>query len=181
MPSPLSCPLSCPRRAPPLGWTLPELLTCLGLLGVWLAIALPDWQQWHARSQVQGARELLVMDLQGARIHALQRAQALKLQALTSCAWHSRAATDWSCGWELVTTEGNERLQTTPLHAPLGVTFTKSVALPISASGEVGQVGERWTFLWPRTSGPGAGAAQAQSVCLSAGGRVRWVASPTCS
>ena len=163
-------------RAAAQGWSLPELLIALAVLGLLSTQALPVWQSWNERLSVEAARDQLIMDLQSARVQALQRAQALRLQALNDCTWRSRNSNDWSCGWQLVTDDGAEVLLHSPLSQPLSVTYTKTVPLEISARGELGQVGDRWT-VQARTAASGA----AQSVCLSGGGRVRWVAAASCS
>ena len=158
------------------GLSLPELLIALALLGLLSTQALPIWQGWSERQQVEATRDQLVMDLQSARVQALQRGQALRLQALSDCPWHSRSGSDWSCGWQLITRDDNGVLLDSHLSTALSVQYTKATPLEISARGEIGQVGERWTLqsrLWP--------AVAVQSVCLSSAGRVRWVASATCS
>ena len=162
----------------PRGFSLPELLVALAVLGLLSAQALPAWQSWGERLQVEAARDLLIMDLQSARVQALQRGQALRLQALSDCPWRSRNSNDWGCGWQLVTSDSGEVLLHSPLSQPLNVSYTKTVPLEISARGELGQVGDRWT-VQSRSSASSNGVAQ--SVCLSGGGRVRWVAAATCS
>lgn len=159
----------------PHGFSLPELLVALAVLGLLATQALPVWLGWGERLQVEAARDQLIMDLQAARVQALQRGQALRLQALSDCSWRSRNGNDWSCGWQLVAADGGEVLLHSPLSSALSVTYTKTVPLDISARGELGQVGDRWT-LQTRTTLSGA----AQSVCLSGGGRVRWVGAATC-
>lgn len=166
-------PLPCPR-----GFSLPELLLALAVLGLLATQALPVWQGWSERLSAEAARDQLIMDLQSARVQALQRGQALRLQALSDCPWRSRNANDWSCGWQLVTSEGGEVLLHSPLSQPLNVSYTKTVPLEINARGELGQVGDRWT-VQPRSSA--SSNSVAQSVCLSGGGRVRWVGAATCS
>jgi len=158
------------------GFSLPELLVALAVLGLLSTQALPVWQGWNERLSVEATRDQLILDLQSARVQALQRAQALRLQALSDCTWRSRNSNDWSCGWQLVTGESGEVLLHSPLSQPLSVTYTKTVPLEISARGELGQVGDRWT-VQARAAVGGA----AQSVCLSGGGRVRWVAAASCS
>ena len=161
------------------GFSLPELLVCLVVIGLVATQGLAVWQSWRERLSLEAVRDQLIMDLQSARVQALQRGQSLRLQALNDCPWRSRSGGDWSCGWQLVVSDGDEVLLHSPLHQPLSLLYTKSTPLEISARGELGQVGDRWTAQ-PLTSGLRTQAA-AQSVCLSGGGRVRWVAAATCS
>ena len=175
-------PLDHPAR----GWSLPELLTVLALVAFGMHVALPTWQSWQARMHVTAARDLLMMDLQTARVHARQQARTLSLQPLRDCAWHNRTDTDWSCGWQLVeaaasgasttSTSTSSTLFTTPLSYPLQVSFTQAQALTISERGDLGQVGARWTLQTQTNQG-----VVAHAICLSAGSRVRTIASATCS
>ena len=158
------------------GWSLPELLTVLGLVALGMQIALPSWQSWQNRLQTRAVRDQLMLDLQTARVQARQSARALILQATRGCAWHSQAANDWSCGWQLIDAQTQRTLATTPLSHPLQVSFTKSQALEISERGDLGQVGDRWT-VQARTPTN----ASAQTICLSSAGRLRAVEGSSCS
>ena len=161
------------------GWSLSELLVVLALVALGASTALPSWQTWQERQQILAARERLRMDLQVARIQAMQTAQALSLQATRDCAWHSRTATDWSCGWQLIEQASQRALQTTALSYPLQVSFTKSTPLLISAQGHLGQVGDRWTV--QSRAGLRGNIPNAQSLCLSGAGRLRVVSGSICS
>jgi Tfp pilus assembly protein FimT len=161
------------------GWTFSELLAVLTLIALGAQAALPSWQVWQERQQARIVRERLRMDVQAARVQAMQAAQALTLQAIRDCPWYSRRATDWSCGWQLIDPLSQRTLQTTALTHPMNVSFTKSLPLDVSARGDVGQVGDRWT-VQPRTTTGGLSGI-AQSICLSGAGRLRVVAGATCS
>jgi Tfp pilus assembly protein FimT len=161
------------------GWSLSELLVVLALVTLGASTALPPWQTWQERQQILAARERLRMDLQVARIQAMQTAQVLSLRATRDCAWHNRTATDWSCGWQLTEQTSQRALQTTALSYPLQVSFTKSTPLLISAQGHLGQVGDRWTV--QSRTGLRGNIPNAQSLCLSGAGRLRVVWGATCS
>ena len=169
---------SCLASRPEHGYSLSELLVVLSLLAVCLQWALPSWQMWQTKQDIWSVRERLRLDLQSARVQAMQLARPLSLQPTRDCAWHSQAASDWSCGWQLMDPADNRSVQTTVLSQPVSVSFTKNMPLEISAEGDLGQIGERWT-VQPRTSQ--AASAAAQSLCLSGAGRVRAVAGLTCS
>jgi Tfp pilus assembly protein FimT len=171
---PLDSPHACER-----GWTFSELLAVLTLVALGAQAALPSWQVWQERQQARIVRERLRMDVQAARVHAMQAAQALVLQAIRDCPWYSRRATDWSCGWQLIDPLSQRQLQTTALTHPMNVSFTKSLPLDISARGDVGQVGDRWTVQSRATLRNLSGTAQ--SICLSGAGRMRVVTGASCS
>ena len=161
------------------GLSLSELLVVLAIVSLSMHVALPTWQLWQERQQAQLARDRLVMDVQSARTQALYAARNLVLQATQDCPWHSHNATDWSCGWQLIDPQSTSPLQTTALPYPLQVRFTKSTPLIISAHGDLGQVGDRWTVQSRAASTSSTTAAY--SLCLSNAGRLRTVASPTCN
>jgi len=168
-----STPLHSPRFAA--GFSGIELLVCLALLAGLTTMAMPVWTHWRERHHAEAARDLLLMALQLARQQAIALGQALQLQSLAGCGWRSPQANDWSCGWQLIQPSDGTVWQQTAVAQPLSIHFTKNTALEISARGDLGQVGDRWTIqsTLPQVLVP-------QSVCLSNGGRLRWVAQASC-
>ena len=152
------------------------MLVCLGVLGVMGSFAFPSWQRLQERSQVEAARDLLMNDLQTARVRALQRTEALQLSRLVNCTWATSASNDWSCGWQLVTKTDQTVLLTSQLHAPLQVTFAKSGPLEVSQRGDLGTVGERWVSKSEQSS-----LKIAKVLCLGSASRLRWQAGESCS
>ena len=159
-----------------LGFTLLELLLCMGILGVLAAFAAPNWQRFSERSRVASARDQLINDLQAARMHALQRGEALQLSRLEGCNWASAASDDWSCGWQLSIKSNATPLRTTQQTSTLQVTFAKKDPLDISSRGDLGTVGDRWVI---KSRNPALDIAN--TLCLSSAGRVRWQAGDSCS
>lgn len=158
------------------GWSLPELFAVTALVALSLHAALPSWQGWHTRLHTRAARDQLMMDLQSAREQARQLARPLQMQALRGCTWQSPAATDWSCGWQLIDPQDQRTLVATPLSHPLQIAFTKSLPLDISERGDLGQVGDRWTVQARSASG-----STALAICLSSAGRLRTLEGSSCS
>ena len=159
-----------------LGFTLVELLVCLGLLGVLTSLAMPSWQRLQERSRVEAARDQLMNDLQTARVQALQRGEPLQLTRLQDCTWVTSAGSDWSCGWQLVIKANQTVLYSSPLHTPLQVTFAKSEPLDISQRGDLGTVGERWVIKSRQSA-----LNLAHVLCLSSASRLRWQSGEPCS
>ncbi len=158
------------------GFTLIEVLVCLGILSVIASFALPSWQSLQARARVEAARDQLMNDLQTARVRALQRGEGLQMSRLRNCTWATSSGTDWSCGWQLTLKSDQTVLLTSPLQTPLQVTFTKSEPLDISQRGDLGTVGDHWVVLWRQTP-----LSIANVVCLNSASRLRWQSGESCS
>ena len=158
------------------GFTLIEMLVCLGVLGVMTSLAIPGWQRLQERHRVEATRDQLLNDLQTARIRALQRGEALQLTRLRDCTWATTAGTDWSCGWQLVVKADQTMLQSTQQLTPLQISFAKPDPLDISARGDLGTVGDRWVIKSRQ-----AAFNVSNVLCLSSAGRLRWQAGDTCS
>ena len=153
-----------------------ELLVCLGVLSLILSLGVPSWQRLQERSQIEAARDQLITDLQAARLHALQRGQALQMARLKDCAWATSADSDWSCGWQLVVKVDQTVLQNTPLSTALLVTFGKTLPLDVSWRGDLGTVGERWVIKSRQSS-----LNLANTLCLNSASRLRWQSGESCS
>ena len=164
------------RTRPPSGFTLMELLVCLGILSLITSFAIPSWQGLQERSQVEAARDQLITDLQAARLHAVQRGQALQLARLKDCAWATSVESDWSCGWQLVVKADQTVLQNTPLSTALLVTFGKTLPLDISWRGDLGTVGERWVIKSRQSA-----RTLANTLCINSASRLRWQSGESCS
>jgi prepilin-type N-terminal cleavage/methylation domain-containing protein len=158
------------------GFTLMELLVCLGVLSLITSFAIPSWQRLQERSQVEATRDQLMNDLQAARIRAVQLGQALQLSRLQDCAWTTSAENDWSCGWQLVVKADQTALHTTQLPTALLVTFGKTFPLEISWRGDLGTVGERWVIKSRQSA-----LDLAYTLCLNSASRLRWQSGESCS
>ena len=158
------------------GFTLVELLVCLGVLGVMAAFAVPSWQGLQERSRVEATRDQLMNDLQTARVRALQRGETLQLTRLRDCTWGTSSDNDWSCGWQLIVKVDQTVLQTSQVQTPLQVTFSKSTPLDISQRGDLGTVGDRWVIKSRQST-----LNVANVLCLSSASRLRWQSGESCS
>jgi len=162
------------------GFSLVELMVCLGLSAILVGFTLPSIWRWQERARIDSVRQQLFNDLQLARVRALQWGQRLQMRRLTGCTKSAASATDWSCGWQVSTapiSSGTQQvISTTSLDASVQVTFAKSTDFFISAQGDLGTIGDRWTVL-SRT----AGVNFSRSLCINSAGRMRWVEAATCS
>ena len=162
------------------GFTLVEFLVCISVSAILVGFALPSVWRWQERARIDSVRQQLFNDLQLARVRALQLGQRLQLSRLTGCVKSAASASDWSCGWQLSTASGSsgasQVISSTPLDASVQVTFAKSTDFYISAQGDLGTIGDRWTVL-SRT----ASVNFSRSLCINSAGRIRWVEAATCS
>ena len=159
-----------------LGFSLVELTLVLAVLSMVGLFTVPSFQRMLERARVELARDLLMSDLQTARVRAVQLGQALRLTRLSDCSWTSAATSDWSCGWQLQLADGSQTLQVTPLHTPLLVSYSKTSALAISTQGDLGGVGERWTV-----GSRSLGLNVSYVLCLNNASRIRVVLGAACS
>ena len=165
-----------PSTSSPQGFTLIEMLVCLGVLGVIASWAVPSWQRLQERARVEATRDQLINDLQTARVRAVQRGETLQLARLRDCTWTTSANNDWSCGWQLLVNADQTVLITSQQHTPLQVTFGKTDPLDISQRGDLGTVGERWVIKSKQSS-----LNIAYVLCISSASRLRWQSGESCS
>jgi prepilin-type N-terminal cleavage/methylation domain-containing protein len=158
------------------GFTLVELLVCLGVLAAIATFAIPSWQRLQERSRVEAARDQLMNDLQTARVRALQRGETLQLTRLRDCTWGTSTDNDWSCGWQLIVKADQTVLNTSQVQTPLLVSFAKSDPMDISQRGDLGIVGDRWVIKSRQ-----AALNIANVLCFSSASRLRWQSGETCS
>jgi len=164
------------------GFTLVELMVCLSISAVLVGFALPSVWRWQERARIDSVRLQLFNDLQTSRVRALQWGQRLQMRRLNVCAKSSVSAnaSDWSCGWQVSTVSGDsgtaQIISTTSLDASVQVTFAKTSDFFISAQGDLGTIGDRWTVL---SRAPGVNFAR--SLCINSAGRIRWAEAATCS
>jgi prepilin-type N-terminal cleavage/methylation domain-containing protein len=162
------------------GFSLVECMVCLSISAVLLGFAVPSVWRWQERARIDSVRQQLFSDLQLARVRALQWGQRLQMRRLSGCIQSGASATDWSCGWQLSTVGSSlgaaQVISTTSLDASVQVMFAKSTDFFISAQGDLGAIGDRWTVL-SRV----AGVNFTRSLCINSAGRIRWVEAATCS
>jgi prepilin-type N-terminal cleavage/methylation domain-containing protein len=158
------------------GFSLIELLVCLGLMAALTMFASPYWARWQARVQVETTRDQLIHDLQSARLIALQQGQAVWVSRVSNCAWASSAGSDWSCGWQISLKANGQVLRTSAQARAVQISFSKNDPIEINALGDLGQIGDRWTVKALPTS-----LNLSQVVCLNSASRIRWQVGDTCS
>ena len=82
------------------GFTLVEMMIVIGVLGILIAIALPNFSQWIASERVRGAANDLYTGLM------MARSEAMKRNVQVDVGRSSGSSTDWSAGWSVKLTGG---------------------------------------------------------------------------
>ena len=165
------------QQKPPKGFGLAEVLCVLALTAIGAAWGMSSWQLGMQKAKVQAAREGFVHSLQWARIQAIQQGVDVRMVRSTDCPGISSQASDWRCGWRVLTLDGQTLSQQS---LPEGVTMKHNQGtdkLSINRRGEPGTVGDSFVFR-PQND---LRSSVANTVCISAAGRVRWLSGDKCS
>lgn len=82
------------------GFSLVEIMIVIGVLGILMAIALPNFAQWIASERVRGAANDLYAGLM------MARSEAMKRNVQVDVSRTSGSLTDWSAGWSVKLASG---------------------------------------------------------------------------
>jgi Tfp pilus assembly protein FimT len=159
------------------GFGLAEALCVLALTAIGAAWGLSSWQMGMQKVKIEAAREGFLHSLQWARIQAIQQGVDVRMVRSTDCPGISSQASDWRCGWRVLTLDGQTLSQQS---LPEGVTMKHNQGtdkLSINRRGEPGTVGDSFVFR-PQND---LRSSVANTVCISAAGRVRWLSGDKCS
>ena len=165
------------QQKPPKGFGLAEVLCVLALTAIGAVWGMSSWQLGMQKAKVQAAREGFVHSLQWARIQAIQQGVDVRMVRSTDCPGISSQASDWRCGWRVLTLDDKALAQQS---LPEGVTMKHNQGtdkLSINRRGEPGTVGDSFVFR-PQND---LRSSVASTVCISAAGRVRWLSGDKCS
>jgi prepilin-type N-terminal cleavage/methylation domain-containing protein len=165
------------QQKPPKGFGLAEVLCVLALTAIGAAWGMSSWQLGMQKAKVQAAREGFVHSLQWARIQAIQQGVDVRMVRTTDCPGISSQASDWRCGWRVLTLDDKTLAQQS---LPEGVAMKHNQGtdkLSINRRGEPGTVGDSFVFR-PQND---LRSSVASTVCISAAGRVRWLSGDKCS
>lgn len=89
-------------RVRPRGFTLPELMLTLAIVGVLLTLALPSFGSMVSRHRLKAAAEQLAADLGELRLQAAQRGVPLHLQVHAGAQWCYALASAGGCDCRVV-------------------------------------------------------------------------------
>lgn len=136
------------------GFTLIEVLIVVGIMGIAAAMAVPNYLQWSARSQLKQVTTELQGNLNLARLAAMNR-NSLVTMTLTM------ASGQWTADFGGVIP---------PLVMPIGI-MTAATTVRFNSLGLL--VGAGGPILLSNNSG------QTYSIGISAGGKTRWCQNTT--
>lgn len=178
-----------PVRAHDAGLTLVELLVAMAALAILIAFAAPNfrpiYERWHVRHTINGLRDTLHL----ARSEAIRRNGQVTVQKHASDASCTSPSSnqEWDCGW-FVCHDANDNgvcdAGEPILHSLRANARSKVVRTGGAASirfNRWGMVAGAWPSFGVYPSGKTGSDPAAQRLCMSSGGRMRIVATATCS
>lgn len=155
-------------KASDAGFTLLELMVVIAIVGIAVALAIPNYLIWNARAQLRQATTDLHANLSLARIAAMNRNASVTMTLATISGGQYQA----SFGGAI-----------SPIILPASVTAT---ILPVGSTQTVtfGSLGLRMSDLGSSvqtiTLANNQNAALVYSIGINTGGKVRWCPSSTC-
>lgn len=183
-----------PSRRAVRGFTLVELLVTMAIAGILLTLAAPSFTATLERWRINTAKDTFASSIQLARREAIKNGGnvlMVRRPADASCP-HANETRNWGCGWDLcVDTNGDG--QCSPSAASDDI-LLQSVDAPKATNVKVSSNSSKLTFSrWGHPNGLGSlgvtfsphpageDAAATTTLCMSSGGRIRFVAAASCS
>jgi type IV fimbrial biogenesis protein FimT len=164
------------RRAA--GFSAIELLVVLAVIAILAALALPSFKTVVTRYRVRNAVADLRATIYYARSEAFRRGGGVTLRKATAAGCAAPKAKQWRCGWTVFADDnldgkadpGEQVLQSTAAPDGVDVEFTADLSyLKLNRWGE-SDFGAFGIMVGPAGS---ADAAEATTLCMSAGGRLK--------
>lgn len=166
------------------GFTLIEIMVSLTILGVLIAIAIPNFSNAIKRSRINAIRDELTASLQMARTEAIRRnVQIIIARNTVNCTFDMPDSQDWHCGWHLVVDSNNngnvnaaeEVIQNTVL--PPGYTLQHPNAgspskIIANRWGQISPLANRFVISPTAT---GVADPETLTICIGSGGRIRYI------
>lgn len=110
------------------GFTLIEMMITVGILGIVLAIAVPNLSEFVARTQLKGVADNLAQDLVFARSESTRQNKTIQLSmndGANSCYGLTSSSTDCNCG--ITSTAGSNYCELRQASQfPAGITLTRT-------------------------------------------------------
>lgn len=185
-------------RGPASGFTLVELMVTIAIAAVLLTLAAPSFKTTIQRWRVNSARQTYAASLYVARRAAIKHGGAVVMhrRAPTGDCPHVTQARHWGCGWDIcIDTDGDgqctapseppDPTDDVPLQSVANLAAT-NIVLSANASrlrfgpwGHPNGLGTLGVTFSPADGTAGTGITS--TLCMSSGGRIRFVAAASCS
>lgn len=180
------------------GFTLLELIVTVAIAAVLVTLATPSLQSTVERWRVNTTKDAFAASLYLARREAIKNDGSVVMtrRAPDGTCTHATEARNWGCGWDLCIDTNGDRKCTPPAQPPLinediplqSIDVPKSVNAVVSSNTSM-LVFSRWGH--PNGLGvigvtfsphpAGTESAATTTLCMSSGGRIRFVAAASCS
>ena len=172
------------------GFTLPEVLITVAILGVLAALAAPSFQPLIEKWRVQQTLESMRSTLYYARSEAIKRGGRIGIQknpkTTPGCAL-AETNQEWGCGWFVFVgsddngkwKSGEEILQTVSIPANTDVIHKSGgISIRVDRYGMMSGLNAKGFIFSPSSTGISSPATR--GICMASGGRIRVIEDVPC-
>lgn len=172
------------------GFTLPEALVTVAILGVLAALAAPSFQPLIEKWRVQQTLERMQSTLYYARSEAIKRGGRIGIQKIpktTPGCTLAETTQEWGCGWFVFVdsndsgkwNSGEEILQTIPIAANTDVIHkTGGASIKVDRYGMMSGLNAKGFIFSPHPAG--ISSPSTRGICMASGGRIRVIEDVPC-
>jgi type IV fimbrial biogenesis protein FimT len=158
------------------GFTLIEIMVVIAILGILLAIALPNFTSTIRRFRTDGIRDDITASLRFARSEAIRTGSPItvrRIPASATCSANTAIAGTWDCGWQVLDNT-NAVIQQSTVPSGFSVTETSAIAADSVVANRWGQFSSTSRLIVaPIISGTAtASDPSANALCLGTGGKL---------
>jgi type IV fimbrial biogenesis protein FimT len=165
------------------GFTLVEILVVVAISAVLMALGAPSFSDALKRYRINGIRDSIISSIQMSRTEAIRRGLPVIIERKTGCGVVLGSTQEWGCGWNVyVDVDQNNsfgandvEIQIVNVEKNYNVMHLSGVPgkLIVNKWGQPGTVGESFVLSPPLPEGVSSPATT--TVCINAGGRVRYM------
>lgn len=166
------------------GFTLIEILVSVAILGVLIAIAIPNFSNTIKRYRISAIRDELTSSLQLARSEAVRRGvQIIVVRNTANCVFDMPDSQDWHCGWRVVVDSNNNGNVNSSEEVIQNTVLPTGFMLGHPNAGSPSKIiANRWGQFAPLANrfvvsptATGVSDAETLTICINSGGRIRYI------